>query len=49
MAQFKPFRWINLLTWSFVILSVAIAYHQTINFPSTLRTQIARTYLLFNF
>jgi hypothetical protein len=47
MPQFSPVYWINQLSWLFAIVAFVIWFHQTISFPSILRIQVARTYMLF--
>ena len=49
MPQFNPFWWINLISWTFTILSFVTWYHQAISFPNTLRIQLARAVMLFHF
>ena len=46
MPQFKPFRWINLISWTIVLLSIGTLIHQLLLFPLVLRGQLARIKLL---
>nr|QCQ69092.1 ATP synthase F0 subunit 8 [Powellomyces hirtus] len=49
MPQFNPYWWINLISWTFAILSFVTWYHQAISFPATLRIQLSRAAMLFYF
>jgi hypothetical protein len=46
MPQFKPFRWINLISWTIVLLSIGTLVHQLLLFPLILRAQLVRIKLL---
>jgi hypothetical protein len=48
MPQFKPYWWINLISWTFAILSIITWYNQSITFPKVLRIQLSRIQLLFS-
>ena len=47
MPQFKPFWWVNLLSWLYVIFISVTAYHNSISFPATIRNLIARICIVF--
>jgi len=49
MPQFMPFYWVNLISWSFAILSFFTWFHQAISFPNLLRIKLSRALMLFYF
>jgi hypothetical protein len=49
MPQFRPYWWINLISWLTAILSFLTWYHQAIALPNLLRIKLARALMLFYF
>ena len=49
MPQFRPYWWINLISWTFVIIAFFTWYNQSINFPKILRIKLSRMMILFNY
>lgn len=48
MPQFRPFWWINLISWLFIVFSFLIWFNQSISFPKILKTLMSRYLILFN-
>ena len=47
MPQFRPYWWINLISWILVVFTLLLTYHQSISLPKTLKLLVSRTSLLF--
>ena len=45
MPQFSPLWFINLISWSFAILSFVVWYSTAITFPSIIRLKLSRIML----
>ena len=45
MPQFSPLWFINLISWTFAIISFVIWYVQAISFPTILRLNLSRIIL----
>lgn len=45
MPQFSPLHYINLMSWSFAIISFIVWYVQSISFPSIVRLNLSRVIL----
>lgn len=46
MPQFSPLWFINLISWTFAIISFIIWYIQAINFPNIIRLNLSRIILI---
>lgn len=46
MPQFSPLWYINLMSWTFAIISFLVWYVQAITFPIILRQNLARIILV---
>ena len=47
MPQFKPYIWLNLISWTFIILIIVLTYIHKIFLPQILKLKLIRNYLLF--
>ncbi len=45
MPQFSPLWFINLISWTFAIISFVVWYVQAISFPNILRLNLSRIIL----
>ena len=45
MPQFRPFRWMNLILWTSLSLSLMVFYLDKILIPQFLTLQVIRTFL----
>jgi hypothetical protein len=45
MPQFSPLWFINLISWTFAIISFVVWYSQSITFPSIIRLNLSRIIL----
>jgi len=45
MPQFSPLWFINLISWTFAIISFVVWYSQAITFPSIIRLNLSRIIL----
>lgn len=48
MPQFSPLWFINLISWTFAIISFVIWYVQAITFPNILRLNLSRKIMEMN-
>nr|NP_150353.1 ATP synthase F0 subunit 8 [Rhizophydium sp. 136]AAK84283.1 ATP synthase F0 subunit 8 [Rhizophydium sp. 136] len=48
MPQFSPLWFINIISWTFAIISFLVWYNQAIILPSIVRLNLSRTIMLFN-
>jgi hypothetical protein len=42
MPQFRPFWWINLISWVLLIFTFLIWFNQSIHFPNILKILLSR-------
>jgi len=47
MPQFSPFWFINVMSWTFAIISFVTWYVQSITFPSIIRLKLSRMVMQF--
>jgi len=46
MPQFSPLWFINLISWTFALISFVVWYVQAITFPSIIRLNLSRIILI---
>ena len=47
MPQFKPYIWINIMTWLIVIMSIVLINLHLNKLPNLLKIKLTRLYILF--
>jgi hypothetical protein len=47
MPQFRPYWWINLISWILFTFTFLIWFNQSINLPKILKTLLSRYLILF--
>ncbi len=45
MPQFRPFRWINLITWTFITLGLILTFIHKVYLPRILTVKTTRIVL----
>lgn len=49
MPQFRPFRWINYVLWTLILLFTLVGYLHTIYLPLLVKIQRVRNYIYAGF